>query len=252
MSRRVVTVIGGLILLAVVIGGGAAIYWFVSAGSGEASTEISSEQLEASDDSTQQVFRIDKEASEVRFLVDETLAGREIVVTGRTNEIAGDILVDYENPQASEIGTIRINMRTLATDNEFRNRALRNDILLTSDDQNEFSDFVVTEVNGLPETVTIGEPFEVTIVGTLTLRGEAQPVTFDATITPVSETEISGTATSVVRYEDVGVDIPNVPPQVANIGEEVTLELDFVARAVDGDADDASATQEATTEAASG
>lgn len=249
MSRRVGTILGGLILVVVVVAGVALLYLRAIGGTGEASTATVSEQLEASD-SNQQVFRIDQEASEVRFLIDETLNGNEIVVTGRTNEIAGDILVDYDNPQQSEIGTIRINMRTVATDNEFRNQAIRGMILLSAEDQYEFSDLVVTQVSGLPETVTLGEPFDVTIDGTLTLRGEPQPVTFDATITPVSETEISGTASSVVRYADLGVDIPRVPPQVANIGEEVTLELDFVVRAVEGT--DVSATEEAADESASG
>ncbi len=249
MSRRGVTILGGLVVLALVFGVGALLYLRTIGGTGEASREIESEQL-AAEDSNQQVFRIDKEASEVRFIIDEVLSGNPTVVTGRTNEIAGDILVDYDNPQASQIGTLRINMRTVATDNEFRNQSIRGMILQTAEDDYEFSDFVVTEVNGIPETITFGEPFDVTIEGTLTLRGEPQPVTFNATITPVSETEISGTASSVVRYADLGIDIPRVPPQVANIGEEVTLELDFVARAVDGA--DASATQEPADESASG
>jgi polyisoprenoid-binding protein YceI len=249
MSRRVATILGVLVLLAVVVGGGALLYLRIVGGSGEASQEISSEELEASDDSTQQVFRIDKEASEVRFVINEELNGNPTEVTGRTNEVAGDILIDFANPQASEVGTIRINMRTLATDNDFRNQSIRGMILLSAEDQYEFSDFVVTEVTGLPETVTMGTPFDVTIAGTLTLRGEPQPVTFNATITPVSETEISGTASSVVNWSELGIDIPRVPPQVANIGEETTLELDFVARAVEGDA---AATAEPADESASG
>jgi polyisoprenoid-binding protein YceI len=249
MSRRVVTILGGLIVLAVVVGVGALLYLRAVGGTGEASQEIEAEELEASDESTQQVFRIDQEASEVRFVINEELSGNPTVVTARTDQVAGDILVDFENPQNSEVGTIRINMRTLATDNEFRNQSIRGMILLSAEDQYEFSDFVVTEVTGLPETIAMGEPFDVTIAGNLTLRGEPQPVTFNATITPVSETEISGTASSVVRYADLGIDIPRVPPQVANIGEEVTLELDFVARAVEGDA---TSTQEPTSDSASG
>jgi polyisoprenoid-binding protein YceI len=241
MSRRVAIILGALVLIAVIVGVGALLYLRITGGTGEASQETISEQLEA-EGSNQQVFRIDKEASEVRFRINEELRGNPKEVVGTTKEIAGDILVDYENPQETEIGTIRINMRTLSTDNEFRNQSIRGMILQTAEDQYEFSDFVVTNVTGLPESITIGEPFDVAIEGTLTLRGEPQPITFDATITPVSETEISGTASSVVRWADLGIDIPRVPPQVANIGDETTLELDFVARAVEDGA--ASATQE--------
>jgi polyisoprenoid-binding protein YceI len=147
--------------------------------------------------------------------------------------VGGQIFVNFDDPQASQIGTIRINMRTLTTDNEFRNRALRGEILLTSQDQYEFSDFVPTEITGLPESVTIGEAFSFTITGTLQLRGTPQPVTFDVTVTPVSEDRLEGTATSIINYEELGVNIPSVPPSVANIGEEVTLNINFVATAAD-------------------
>lgn len=249
MSRRIGMILGALVLAGAVFGGAALLYLRTIGGSGEASTETVSEQLEA-ESANQQVFRIDKEASEVRFIINEVLSGNPTVVTGRTNEIAGDILVDYDNPQASAIGMLRINMRTVATDNNFRNQAIRGMILQTADDAHEFSDFVVSEVSGIPETITFGQAFDVTIAGTLTLRGVPQPITFNATITPVSETEISGTASSVVQYPDLGIDIPRVPPQVANISEEVTLELDFVARAVEGA--DAAATEEPSDSTTSG
>jgi len=53
-------------------------------------------------------------------------------------------------------------------------------------------------------------------------------VTFDVTLTPVSETRLEGTATSTIRYADFGLSIPRVP-SVASVADEVRLEIDFVA-----------------------
>jgi polyisoprenoid-binding protein YceI len=273
MSRRntnIIAAIVGLVVLAAAVFG---VVWFTRGGSGEASQAITAptleiasqnddqpaaaeteeaadtteaepnptEEADAAADATQEasaaegtLFEIVSEESEVNFQIDETLMGSPVTVVGATNEVAGQIFVNYDNPSASQVGTIRINMRTLTTDNEFRNRALRNDILLTNQDQFEFSDFVPTSIEGMPETVTIGEPFTFQLTGNLTLRGTPQPITFDVTVTPVSEDRIEGTATSIINYEEVGVDIPRVPPSVANIGEEVTLNINFVATAVGG------------------
>lgn len=254
MSRRNINILIGLIALVVLIGGAAAAYWFFSAGTGEASQAINAPTLEvASQNATAELesivtggteeadtaagtaqsmlFEILASESEVNFQIDETLMGNPVTVVGTTNEVAGQIFVNFDNPQASQIGTIRINMRTLTTDNEFRNRALRNDILLTNQDQYEFSDFVPTSIEGLPERVITGEAFTFQIIGSLTLRGNPQPITFDVTVMPVSGDRLEGTATAVVSYQEIGVDIPSVPPSVANISDDVTLNINFVATA---------------------
>ena len=50
-------------------------------------------------------------------------------------------------------------------------------------------------------------------------------------VTPVSETRIEGSAHATVLRADYGLQIPNAPG-VANVSEEVGLEIDFVATAV--------------------
>jgi len=179
------------------------------------------------------LFRIVSEDSEVRFLIDEELFGDPVQVVGRTNQVAGDIVVDFTNPALSQVGTIRINMRTLATDNEFRNNALRARILQSSQDEYEFSDFVPTEITGLPASVTSGQAFTFQLTGDLTVRGVTRSVTFEVTLTPVSETRLEGLAVAQVLYTDFNLSIPNAPG-VANISEEVGLEIQFLAELVEG------------------
>ncbi|OAN48407.1 hypothetical protein A6A03_08100 [Chloroflexus islandicus] len=176
-----------------------------------------------------QLFAIDQSRSEARFLIDEVLRGQPITVVGVTNQVAGQIALDPNVPRAAQVGIIQINARTLTTDNELRNRAMRNVILRTN--QFELITFTPREINGLPDTVTIGVPFEFTIEGDLTITDVTRPVTFTVTVTPVSQTEISGIAKTAVLYRDFNLIIPD-SPSVDTVADEVRLELEFVATLV--------------------
>ena len=178
------------------------------------------------------LFRIVPEQSEVRFILEEDLRGVRTTVLGTTDQVAGDILVDRVNPANSVIGTIRINVRTLQTDQEFRNRAIRAEILESARDEYEFSEFVPTELIGMPESVEVGQPFSFQIVGELTVRDITNEVTFEATVNPISETVIEGTASAQVLRSDYSLEIPDVP-SVANVTNEVQLDIDFHAELVE-------------------
>jgi polyisoprenoid-binding protein YceI len=123
MSRRTTNIIIGVIVLGLIVAGAATAFIFFTGGSGEASEAISAPTLEANEEAAggdATVFRIVPEQSEVRFNIFEELRGEPVTVVGTTNQIAGDIRVDFANPANSEVGTIRVNVRTLVTDNEFR------------------------------------------------------------------------------------------------------------------------------------
>ena len=172
------------------------------------------------------VFQILQEESEVRFIIDEVLNNAPKTVIGSTNQVAGEIAVDPADPSQSRVGIIQVNARTLTTDNDFRNRAIKNAILGT--DQYELITFEPTALTGLPAAGVVGEPFSFQMAGMLTVRDVTREVTFDVTLTPVSETRLEGTATSTIRYADFGLSIPRVP-SVASVADEVRLEIDFVA-----------------------
>lgn len=172
------------------------------------------------------IFEIVQAESEARFIIDEVLRGAPVTVVGATNQVAGQIAIDPTNPGATQLGEIRVNARTLATDNDFRNRAIKNQILNTN--TFEFVTFQPAELVGLPETVAVGEPFTFQVVGDLTIRDVTLPVTFDVTVTPVSETRIEGLATTTFPYRDFGLAIPD-SPSVDTVADDVTLELAFVA-----------------------
>lgn len=174
------------------------------------------------------VFQISQSDSEVRFELDEDLRGNRITVVGTTDQIAGEIALDLNNLAAAQVGVIQINARTLATDNNMRNRAISNEILDTG--AYEYITFTPTAINGLPDTVSVGDTISFTIEGDLTIRDVTSPAVFTVEATLVSETQISGSATAVVTRETYGLTIPSVP-SVANVEEAVELTIDFVANA---------------------
>jgi len=189
----------------------------------EAPTEVSSAPA-----GTAQVFTIDSTASQVRFQLDEELRGSPTTVVGTTDQVAGQLSVNLADLSQTQVGIIQINARTLATDNNFRNRAINNEILDTGDF--EFITFTPTAVEGLPASATVGQAISFSLVGDLTIRDVTQPATFTVEATAVSETQIVGTATAIVNRADFGLQIPSVP-NVANVEEEVELYIDFTANA---------------------
>lgn len=185
---------------------------------------------DASSADTRALFRISQDESEVRFLIDEILAGNPNTVVAATNSVAGDIIIDMSNPAQSQVGQIAINARTFLTDNEFRDDSIRGRILRTDDF--EFITFAPTALQGLPDApVAPGETIEFQIVGDLTVKDVTLPITFDASVTLVDDGRIEGTARAQTRYPDFGITI-RTPPIVSGVSEDLILELDFVALAV--------------------
>lgn len=178
-----------------------------------------------------QLFRIVSAESEARFSVYETFP--EGTAVGRTNQIAGDLIVDFTNPANSQLGTVRINLRTLQTDDPDRDKSIRCCVLLTAQDQYEFADFVPVSLLDLPAQVQVGQPVTFRVTGDLTVRGTTQAVTFEIELMPVSQSELHGFATTVVNRSDFGI-LNNDENgfDYHGVVEEITLEFDFVARAV--------------------
>lgn len=250
----------GAVLFALAIGAGVGIlgYVYLIGGSGEASRDpraatlpvgteapdaTSASELDATDSATAtgsetgtsasgQTFSIIPDESQVLFLLDEDLMGSRNTVIGTTDQVAGNILVNFENPSESMVGPIEINLRTLTTDNEFRNRALRDQILESNRDEYEFTTFTPTAISGLPETVEIGHTFRFTLTGDLPIRSVTNSLDWEVEVTVVSDTRIEGRARTTITRAQYGLTIPTVPT-VANVEEDIDLAIEFVAEAAE-------------------
>lgn len=178
-----------------------------------------------------QLYRINSDRSEVRFSVYETFP--EGTAIGRTNQIAGDIILDFNNPANSQLGTVRINLRSLVTDDPKRDASIRCCVLLTAQDAYEFGEFVPTNLANLPSMVQVGGQYNFSVSGNLTVRGVTQPVTFEVGVLVNSLNEISGTAKTIANRSVFNIlDNHETGLDHHGVAEEVTLEFDFVANAV--------------------
>ena len=176
------------------------------------------------------LYAIESGASEATFTLDEVLRGSPKTVVGTTDQVSGQIAFDATDPSSLQVGTILIDARTLQTDDSSRTRVLNNQILST--DQYEYISLTPTSLSGLPETVTVGQPFTFQLTGDLTLRDTTRPATFDVTATMADDGTLTGTATSTIAYSDWGISIPSVP-FVASVGDQVVLGLSFNATNAD-------------------
>lgn len=174
------------------------------------------------------VFEINQANSEARFTIFEVLRGAPTDVIGRTDQVAGQIALDFSNLNNSQLGEILVNARSLATDDERRNQAIRNRILNT--DQYEYIRFQPTEIIGLSGKAIPGQPFNFQIAGDLTIRDITKPVVFEVVMTGESLESLSGYAKTTILLSDFDLIVPDVP-FVADVGSDVVIEIDLVLEA---------------------
>lgn len=231
------TLLGGLVLLAIGIIVSVILYFMILRSPTQPSGPIASvpiggeaDALNGEIDPNATLFEIEPAASEARFTLGELLRGEPTTVVGSTNQVAGQIAANFDDLATAQVGLMRINARTLFTDDNFRNNAIRNRILFT--DEFEFITFTPTAINGLPESISVGEPVSFEIVGDLTIKDVTQTETFAVEATAVSPTQLSGSASATIQRADYDLFVPEVQ-SVANVDEAVLLEIEFVAYAVE-------------------
>jgi polyisoprenoid-binding protein YceI len=174
------------------------------------------------------IYQITPGESQVRFNIFEELRGSPKDVIGASDQVAGEVALDLSDLSTAQVGVIQVNARTFVTDDDRRNQAIRNRILFT--DQYEFITFTPTEVRGLSGSGEPGQSFSFQIAGDLTIRDITQPVVFEVSAVGESADRIVGTATTSISRADYNLIVPDVP-FVANVSDEVTLEIDFVLQA---------------------
>jgi polyisoprenoid-binding protein YceI len=181
-----------------------------------------------SSDGGQTTFTIVPERSEARFFIDEVLLGSDKTVIGVTSKIVGQLQLDPVDLSRTHISPIQIDASDLTTDDNRRNRALRQFILQSDQAANQFIVFEPTAIAGLPETVAVGETVTFNISGNLIIRGVSRAETFAMTASAVSVNEVTGLGTTTIKYADYGISMPKVPA-VASVEEEVRLEIELTA-----------------------
>lgn len=239
------SLVGWMVAVVLAVGGAAFAYvfWFAG-GSGEPSTDLTTPELSVTTTTTPTAssttgssnettegssFEIDQARSIARFEIDEVLNGNPTHVVGTTDQVVGQIRVDATDLSSIEFSEIIVNARTLDTGSERRDRAMRGPIVLDSgSEENELITLMVTSVEGLSGDAVVGESFEFTVTGDLTIKGNTQPVTFDAMVTLVDDDTVEGSVTANITRDMFEIGIPSVA-SVADVTNEVLIGLEFVA-----------------------
>ena len=232
----------GLLAVAVVVAGGVAV-WFlqltapvkVSSAPPVAATLVVSSTVGVGATTTAvaaRVYRIDPARSSAAYRVDETFFDVRglVTVTGTTSAVAGEILLDPENPAASRVGEIVVDISQLKTDEPSRDNAIRRSWLESA--RYPLATFSDATMSGLPDRWKEGEPFAFKMAGNMTVREATKPVTWDVAAT-VEGGELRGRATTQLKMSDFGVEPPSLMD--LKVEDDIALTLEFVAVAVDAD-----------------
>lgn len=188
--------------------------------------------LEGLDEDTEHLYRITSgNGSTVSYEVDERLAGDDNLARGTTPSVAGDLAVNVEDPSASRMGTIVVNVEQFESDSNLRDKRIRHDFLEST--HHPYATFEATSIEGLPDRVDGETTADLTVTGDLTLKETTAPVTFTGTAT-VTDDELVATLSGTVQLSafDIG---PIHVPALAHTGDDARFVLDIVAERTDVD-----------------
>ena len=173
----------------------------------------------------QRRFTIDADRSSVTYEVEERLVGTSKVATGSTSAVAGDIVLDLDDPAASTVGTVVVNVETLSSDSSLRDKRLRHDFLSSS--HFRFAEFTPTDITGWPTTIEDGTTYDLTVVGDLTVKETTASQTFTGTARlDGDDLHVSLTADLLLSTYDVG---PISISGLVSTGDDARLVIDVIA-----------------------
>ncbi|QGQ20718.1 YceI family protein [Cellulomonas sp. JZ18] len=152
------------------------------------------------------------EGSFAGYRLDEVLGGEDVTVTGRTEQVSGDLTVDGGTLTAA---TVEVDVASIATDQQrrddyFRGTAMQADTWPTAT-------FTLTE----PAELVAGST-DARLTGDLTIRDVTRPVTVDAEVAPTGDgVQVVGAVP--VTFRDWGI----TPPDLGFVTVEETGAVEF-------------------------
>lgn len=141
----------------------------------------------------------------VGFRVAEVLdPGGDVVAVGRTPAVSGQL--DASGTVIESVA-IEADLTSLATDNQFRNRAIQQTL---GTDQFPTASFVSSEPVDLGALPTEGEVFSVSVPGTLTIKDVTQDVVIDLEAGRGGDTVVV-VGTWPIEFAAWDIDLPSAP-----------------------------------------
>ena len=162
-----------------------------------------------------------------RYMVGEQLARRTLPndAIGETPDVEGTIVFTPDGDVDQEQSKITIGLAGLTSDEDRRDRYVRDRLFDTSKFPN--AELTVTGVPGLPWPLPDSGQATFQITGDLTLRDVSRPVTWDATV-QIDGGSVTGQATTVVTFDQFEMSKPSFG-FIISVEDEIRLELDITA-----------------------
>jgi polyisoprenoid-binding protein YceI len=149
------------------------------------------------------------------------------VAVGTTQGVSGDIQLNFDQPQESQVGPLTVDISGLRSDSARRDSAIQGRFLQSA--QYPTVVFNPTVIEGLPETIEAGVDYTFTMEGDLTIRDTTQPAVFEVTATLEGDT-LAGQASTAFLMSDFGfgpIDILGM----LKTEDEVKILVEFTASA---------------------
>ena len=164
--------------------------------------------------------------NEARWRVRERLASFDFPndAVGTTRDIGGAIVVGADGKPVAKDSRITVNLTTLKSDREMRDRYVQRRTLET--DRFPTATLVPTDFQRLRTPLPDTGSFTFELVGDLTVHGVTKSTTWLVTAV-AKDGGFSGTAQTRVTFEDFGMAQPRVPI-LLSIEDEINLEFQFV------------------------
>ncbi len=185
------------------------------------------------------VFKVSPSQSNANYIITETFLENasellrsnprygEITTIGATRAIKGEIAIDFTQVEPTLVGgQITVDLTMLRT-----SKAERDEILKVNWLESVRYPTATFDLHEATNVTRTGEQLNFDLVGDLTIHGVTQPVSFATTAT-VSDTIVSGEASTTLLMTDFDVDPPKVP-KIVEVADAFEIKIKLVANATE-------------------
>lgn len=148
-------------------------------------------------------------------------------IEGKTGDIVGGFTFDPENAAAGVSGRLQVDLRTLKTGIDLRDRHMRENHLHT--EVYPFAFFELTEVAGLPARLEPGQTVEATAAGEFFIHGNHRPIKADLEVTRLNAGQTGGVTGAIIVRARFKIDLDDFAidrPKALFMKLAETIELD--------------------------
>lgn len=188
--------------------------------------EAASTEAVVADVAGLRTYNFDPTQSSASYSVDEFFLqenNRLGTAVGVTSQVSGALQINFDDPAASPLGEVTVDISLLESDSNMRDNAIRRQWLESA--TYPLATFTATAIEGLSAAPASGETVTFKLTGDMTVHATTLPVTWDVTATLDGE-NLVGTATTQILMADFGVEPPSNP--FISVTDGVTLTLNYV------------------------